>query len=116
MFICTQYVIFVLKEMNEDGGMVKIEAQVWLALYNLLSKKVFTSKYEINGYRKSIIVKMADHISDDHQDQLPMLKPFKKWLLQLSVTNPPSSSNHMKTNFMIETVAELREGLIRRYV
>ena len=59
---------------------------------------------------------MAEKISDDYIDQLPMLKHFKKWLLQLSISNPPSSSSHMKANFMIETVAELREGLIRRYV
>ena len=100
--------------MDEDGGIPKIEAQVWLAIYSLLSKKVCTDKYEINSYRKNVIVKMAEHISDDHIDQLPMLKSFKKWLLQLSISNPPSSSTHMKTNFMIETVAELREGLIRR--
>ena len=102
--------------MDDDGGLPKIEAQVWIALYNLLSKKVFTDKYESNSYRKNVIVKMADKISDDHIDQLPMLKHFKKWLLQLSISHPPSSSSHMKANFMIETVAELRDGLIRRYV
>ena len=73
-----------------------------------------TDKYEINSYRKSVIIKMADKISEDHMDQLPMLKYFKKWLLQLSISNPPSSSSHMKANFMIETVAELRDGLIRK--
>ena len=100
--------------MNDDNGLPKIEAQVWIALYNLLSKKVCTDKYEINSYRKSVIIKMADKISEDHMDQLPMLKFFKKWLLQLSISNPPSSSSHMKANFMIETVAELRDGLIRK--
>ena len=104
-----------LQDIEEDGGLPKIEAQIWIAIYNLLSKKVCTDKYEINSYRKNVIVKMAEKISDDYIDQLPMLKPFKKWLLQLSISNPPSSSTHMKANFMIETVAELREGLIRRY-
>ena len=94
--------------------MPKIEAQVWIALYDLLSKKVCTEKYEINNYRKNVIVKVADKISDDHIDQLPMLKMFKKWLLQLSISPTPPSSNQMKANFMIETVAELRDGLIRR--
>ena len=103
-----------LQDIVEDGGIPKIEAQVWIALYDLLSKKVCTDKYEINSYRKNVVVKLAEKISDDHIDQLPMLKPFKKWLLQLSISNSPASSNHMKANFMIETVAELRDGMIRR--
>ena len=118
LFGLIQFIIFYKhcssQDLDEDGGIPKIEAQVWLAIYSLLSKKVFTDKYEINTYRKNVIGKMAEYISDDYMDQLPMLKSFKKWLLQLSISNPPSSSSHMKANFMIETVAELREGLIRR--
>ena len=40
----------------EDGNyssISKVEVQVWLTLYNILSKSICTEKYEINDYRKA---------------------------------------------------------------
>ena len=110
------------------AALSKIEIQVWLALYNILSKKICTEKYEINNYRRRVITKLVNCISSEHVTQLPMLSAFKKWLLQLSLTNATSgggggihaqhgsggASQQMKANFMIEAVAQLRDNMIRK--
>ena len=109
------------------AALSKIEIQVWLALYNILSKKIFTEKYEINSYRRRVITKLVNCISSEHVTQLPMLSAFKKWLLQLSLTSATSggggihaqhggggASQQMKANFMIEAVAQLRDNMIRK--
>jgi len=121
----------------EDGNyssISKVEVQVWLTLYNILSKSICTEKYEINDYRKGVLTKLVNQISPAHISTLPLLSSFKKWLLQLSISNVSSSgtglggggmgsksggmgSNQpsMKANFMIEAVAQLRDTMIHKY-
>ena len=44
--------------------------------------------------------------------QLPFIAPFKKWLVNLQLGNVPKA----KSELIIEAVAEIREGLLERYV
>ena len=86
-----------------------MEGQVWIALYNLLSKPQAASKYEISEFRKSILLKCLKYLNEDIESQLPFLKSFKKWLLQLQMGQCPLPD--AKKSLLIETVASIRESL-----
>ena len=96
-----------------DQDLPKIEAQVWIALYNLLSKKVCSEKYQLHHYRLNILCKMAGEINDWTIRQLPILEKLKEWLLRLSVVKPQAEA--AKDLIMIESVAEIRTALEERY-
>ena len=72
---------------EEDMARVipKIEGQVWIALYNLLSKKQCTDKYELHHYRVNVLEKLAGQINDSITRQLPILEKLKEWLLRISM-------------------------------
>ena len=98
---------------QNTSSIPKIEIQIWLTIYNVLSRKICTEKYQINSYRKGVLTKLINMMSSDHLAQLPMLPAFKKWLLQLSIANHAPQSQ-MKANFMIEAVAQLRDEMIQK--
>ncbi len=98
--------------LQDPGAVQKLEAQAWISLYNLLSKRQSAEKYEISEYRKGRILKVLPLINNDIENQLSFLVSFKKWLLQLELgAAAPAKS----TGLLIEAVAEIRDGLITRF-
>ena len=100
---------------EEDTARVipKIEGQVWIALYNLLSKKQCTDKYELHHYRVNVLEKLAGQINDSITRQLPILEKLKEWLLRLSIVKPQAQA--AKDLVLIEAVAEIHQSLENRY-
>lgn len=97
-----------------NGRMAKLEAQLWMALYNLLSKKSCADKYELNHYRQNVLIGLAGHINGLMINQLPILEPLKEWLLKLQVSQ--SSGTPVSQNLiLIESVAEIEKSLRSRY-
>ena len=97
-----------------NGRMAKLEAQSWMALYNLLSKKSCADKYELNHYRQNVLIGLAGHINGLMINQLPILEPLKEWLLKLQVSQ--SSGTPVSQNLiLIESVAEIEKSLRSRY-
>ena len=104
-----------IQDLEDETVVQKVEAQVWLSLYNLLSKRQFSEKYELTDFRRSILLKLLKFANDRVADQLPFVASLKKWLLQIQVAGKNSSnSSSKKNNLLIETVAEIREELIQR--
>ena len=95
------------------SALPKIEGQVWIALYNLLSKKQCTDKYELHHYRINVLGKLSGHINDVLIRQLPILEKLKEWLLRLSVAQTHAQS--AKDLVLIEAVAEIQQSLENRY-
>jgi hypothetical protein len=100
---------------DDDGQLPKLEAQAWIALYNLLSKRVCTDKYELNSYRLNVVTKLAAQINEDKENQLPILTKLREWLLRLSLTKPSAASASSKDLVLIETVSEIFTSLHNRY-
>ena len=97
-----------------NGRMAKLEAQSWMAFYNLLSKKSCADKYELNHYRQNVLIGLAGHINGLMINQLPILEPLKEWLLKLQVSQ--SSGTPVSQNLiLIESVAEIEKSLRSRY-
>ena len=102
--------VFPRQDVSDPYQVQKLEGQCWMSLYNLLSKPISSEKYELNDYRRGILLKLLPLITAPLESQLPFLKPLKKWLLQLQLGQVPAA----KTLLLIETVAEIREGLVQR--
>merc|ERR1711998_476082 len=49
----------------------KYQAQVWLAIYNMVMEPVMRKKYEINSYRKGVLVGLRKFFNTTLVDQLP---------------------------------------------
>ena len=95
--------------------MPKLEAQTWIALYNILSKKICSDKYELHHYRQNVLTGLAGQINANLVCQLPMLEPFKDWLLKLKMHAHSATSTPSKNLVMIETVAQIEESLRNHY-
>ena len=44
---------------NDQFKLTKIEGQVWLSLFQLLMNDDCQKKYELNSYRKNVILKVS---------------------------------------------------------
>ena len=104
---------WVAEDVNQ---MAKLEAQSWIALYNVLSKKSCADKYELHHYRQKVLTGLAGHINALMVNQLPILEPLKEWLLKLQVSQGSSTAPVSKQNLiLIESVAEIEKSLRGRY-
>jgi hypothetical protein len=88
----------------------KLEGQVWLAIYNLLSKHQSAHKYEINDYRKGMLLKLLRFLDEGLERQLPFAACLKRWLTELQMGAVPTA----KTGIFIEAVAQVRQDIIDR--
>ena len=102
-----------VSEDETNISMPKIEGQVWIALYNLLSKKQCTDKYELHHYRITVLSKLSGYINDSTTRQLPVLEKLRDWLLRLNVVSPQAQS--AKDLILIEAVGEIQQSLEHRY-
>eukprot|EP00050_Salpingoeca_kvevrii_P022724 m.131177 g.131177 ORF g.131177 m.131177 type:complete len:454 (+) comp9806_c0_seq5:884-2245(+) len=89
--------------------LTKTEAQVWLALYNLLMEPECRRKYEFNSYNKSEILKLRSHFNDVLIDQLPNLGELRRALEELSVMEPPAP----ETSVILEQLPEIFNSLLK---
>ena len=95
--------------------MPKLEAQTWIALYNVLSKKICSDKYELHHYRQNVLTGLAGQINANMIHQLPILEPLKDWLLKLKIHVHSASGAPSQNLVMIESVAEIEKSLRLHY-
>ncbi|KRT82900.1 hypothetical protein AMK59_4797, partial [Oryctes borbonicus] len=93
-----------------DGeALAQSEAQVWLALYQILMVPSCGRYYEITDSRKSQLMKLLPLMSPLLLDQLSPLCEFKYWLCQLSVSN---QSTVPPKPVLLEAVLEIKNGIL----
>lgn len=89
----------------------KLEAQVWLTIYQLLLHPEAQRKYDYNLYRKTEILNLRKYFNEMLLDQMPHLRDLQIYIEHLSVTEAPS----IKQNLIIEQVPEVRLQLEQKY-
>merc|ERR1712166_513907 len=87
----------------------KYQAQVWLAIYNLVMDNSMRAKYDIDGHRKATLMMLRRYFNATLIDQLPVLADLQRTLEELNLVEAPEAAN--KTFFVLEQVATMREGL-----
>jgi len=88
----------------------KYQAQVWLAIYNLVMDNSMRAKYDIDGHRKATLMMLRRYFNATLIDQLPVLADLQRTLEELNLVEAPEAAN--KTFFVLEQVATMREGLL----
>ena len=49
----------------DDESLPKVEAQVWIGIYNLFAKKACSEKYELHSYRRNMVIKLQQYLNED---------------------------------------------------
>ncbi|ESO83594.1 hypothetical protein LOTGIDRAFT_179706 [Lottia gigantea] len=89
----------------------KIEGQVWICVYHVLMDQNCQQKYDLNSYRKNVILKLRGYINEMLLDQLPILGELQRYLEHLSMMEPPP----VKQDLVLEQLPEIRDSIINEY-
>lgn len=65
--------------------MPKIEAQIWLTIYNMFLSNDTNRKYEVTSFRKANLLRLRKYMNEVVLDQLPMLTNLLRSLEELSM-------------------------------
>eukprot|EP00916_Digyalum_oweni_P003296 GHVL01005929.1.p1 GENE.GHVL01005929.1~~GHVL01005929.1.p1 ORF type:complete len:408 (-),score=67.62 GHVL01005929.1:1090-2313(-) len=89
----------------------KLEADIWISIYNLIMNNDLQLKYDLSSFRKENLLKIRRYMTEVLQDQLPFLADLKHFLNQLAISNynpggtPP---------FIVEMIPELYDSLMQK--
>lgn len=72
-------------EVHERGRLTKIEAQVWLTVYNMFMTNDSSRKYEITNFRKQNLLRLRKYMNEVLLDQLPMLNEMLRGLEEMNI-------------------------------
>lgn len=95
----------------DQNKLPKVEAQVWLTIYNLFLSQDVNRKYEVNTFRKANLLRLRKFLNEVVLDQLPMLTNLLRALEELSLIQ--ESSVTQKNNFIVQQMPELRARIMR---
>lgn len=89
--------------------MPKVEAQIWMTVFNLFMNTDVRSKYELNSYRKNNLLRLRKFINEVVIDQLPVLSALLRALEELSLMGDSMSSKI--SAFVIQQLPELQDRI-----
>jgi hypothetical protein len=90
----------------------RVEAQVWIALYNLLVDPECRKKYEYNQYRQETVGKLRDYLTPTLVDQLPVLQHVQRAIEEIAILTAPMDASTAKVAAMIEEVPEMADEIM----
>ena len=70
---------------DQRGKLTKMEAQVWLSIYNMFLSQDANRRYEVTSYRKANLLRLRKYLNEQVLDQLPMLADLLRALEELSL-------------------------------
>mmetsp|Transcript_38640 Transcript_38640/g.64165 ORF Transcript_38640/g.64165 Transcript_38640/m.64165 type:complete len:437 (+) Transcript_38640:79-1389(+) len=96
---------------EERGRVTKPQAQVWLALHNLLCDPECTQRYRYDSFRKSTVLRLKSHLHETLLDQIPPLTQLQRSLEYLTMMDPPEAA---KNNvFVLEQIPEIADRILK---
>uniref|UniRef100_A0A7S3CPS8 MYND-type domain-containing protein n=1 Tax=Strombidium rassoulzadegani TaxID=1082188 RepID=A0A7S3CPS8_9SPIT len=97
-------------EKKDSQKLTKIEAQIWLSIYNLFLNQEVNRKYEITSFRKSNLLRLRKYMNETLIDQLPMLTDMFRALEEMSLMgdNPIAQKN----SFIVQQMPEMRAKIM----
>lgn len=99
-----------MKSREEEFKLTKPEGQVWIALFHLLMNSSCQQKYNLNCYRKDIILKLRSYMTEVLVDQMPILQEMQRYLEYLAHMEPPA----IKKDLILEQVPQIRECILKK--
>ena len=65
--------------------MSKVEAQIWLTIYNMFLSSDTNRKYEVTTFRKANLLRLRKYLNETTLDQMPILTNLLRALEELSM-------------------------------
>lgn len=98
-------------EAHDRGRLCKVEAQIWLTIYNMFMTQASNQKYEITTFRKENLGRLRKYMNEVLIDQLPMLTPLWRALEEMQLMG----DNNVKqtSSFVVEVMPEIRTRILR---
>lgn len=96
---------------SESNKVSKIEAQIWLTIYNMFASQDTNRKYEITSFRKQNLLRLRKYLNESLLDQLPMLGGMLRGLEEMSMMGDggPAQNN----SFIVQQLPEMRERIMK---
>lgn len=69
----------------ETNRVTKVEAQIWLAIYNMFLSQDSNRKYEVTSFRKQNLLRLRKYLNEQLLDQLPMLAGMLRALEEMAM-------------------------------
>ena len=98
-------------ESHDRGRLTKIEAQVWLTIYNMFMTNDSSRKYEMTSFRKQNLLRLRKYMNEVLLDQLPMLADMLRGLEELNIAADPGAVSTSNA-FIVQTLPEIRTRLL----
>ena len=98
-------------EAHDRGKLTKIEAQVWLTIYNMFMTNDSARKYEMTSFRKQNLLRLRKYLNEVLLDQLPMLNDMLRGLEELNIQGEPGNLSGSNA-FIVQTLPEIRTRLL----
>ncbi len=91
--------------------MPKVEAQIWLTIYNMFLSQDTNRKYEVTTFRKANLLRLRKYLNEVTLDQLPILTNLLRSLEELSMTQENSVAQ--KNSFIVQQIPEMRAKIMK---
>lgn len=99
---------------EERLKVAKADAQVWLALNNLIVDPRCRAKYNYDDYRREQVGRLQRHFNEVLFDQLPVLKDLQRCVSEVQFMVTPSSADVTQGRLVLEQVPEIRAAMLNR--
>ncbi|KAG5191579.1 hypothetical protein JKP88DRAFT_271291 [Tribonema minus] len=94
--------------------LTRLEAQVWLALFHLVTQPECRRRYHINAFRKAALLRARRYVNDVLLDQLPVLADVQRFMDELAIADVPEpSQDPVSAGLLMEQVPQVRETIVR---
>jgi hypothetical protein len=70
---------------QDINKVTKVEAQIWLTIYNMFLNQDAGRKYEVTSFRKANLLRLRKYMNEVLLDQLPILTNLLRALEELSM-------------------------------
>ncbi|OUM68035.1 hypothetical protein PIROE2DRAFT_4318 [Piromyces sp. E2] len=99
------------KEINKKdiSKLCQVEAQIWIALYNLMVEPECRRKYAYTNHTREVILRLRPYLTSQLIDELPILIDLKRVLDELSILNIPDNS--VQAGLLVEQIPEMLEEI-----
>ncbi len=96
--------------------LTKHEAQVWLAIFHLLTSPQVRQRYHFNRFRKGQLLRLRKYLTEALLDQVPVLADIRRFLDELAILEVPeptaAGAGGTPAMLLVEQVAELRAAVL----
>jgi hypothetical protein len=91
---------------SDTAKVSKVEAQIWLTIFNLFMNEDVRRKYDLNSYRKANLLRLRKYLNEVVIDQIPALASLHRALEEMNLMGDSSGSG--MSTFAVQQVPELR--------